>query len=116
MLVSLLTIFYLLDSHWYRREGVMPVDPTPDTTKRFGAEGSINFVLLGAVVVLVLISGTWKPGIEFNIAGTPVALSQTMHAAAPGSEMVIIPEASHLSNVEQPEAFEKALTGFLARH
>jgi 3-oxoadipate enol-lactonase len=49
-------------------------------------------------------------------AGTPVALSQVMHAAAPGSEMVIIPNASHLSNVEQPEAFDKALTGFLARH
>jgi 3-oxoadipate enol-lactonase len=49
-------------------------------------------------------------------AGTPVALSQAMHAAAPGSEMVIIPNASHLSNVEQPEAFEKALTGFLSRH
>jgi len=49
-------------------------------------------------------------------AGTPVALSQAMHAAAPGSELVIIPEASHLSNVEQPEAFGKALTGFLSRH
>jgi len=49
-------------------------------------------------------------------AGTPVAMSQTMHAAAPGSELVIIPNASHLSNVEQPEAFSKALTGFLARH
>ena len=82
MLVSLLTIFYLLDSHWYRREGVMPVDPTPDTTKRFGAEGSINFVLLGAVVVLVLISGTWKPGIEFNIAGTPVALQNLVRDVA----------------------------------
>jgi pimeloyl-ACP methyl ester carboxylesterase len=30
--------------------------------------------------------------------------------------MVIIPEASHLSNVEQPAAFDQALTGFLARH
>ena len=49
-------------------------------------------------------------------AGTPVAMSQTMHAAAPGSELVIIANASHLSNVEQPAAFDQALTGFLARH
>ncbi len=49
-------------------------------------------------------------------AGTPVALSQTMHAAAPGSELVVIPNASHLSNVEQPEAFGTALSGFIARH
>jgi 3-oxoadipate enol-lactonase len=49
-------------------------------------------------------------------AGTPVAMSQAIHAAAPGSELVIIPNASHLSNVEQPAAFDAALTGFLARH
>ena len=74
MLVSLLLIFYALDSYWYRREGVLPVDPTPDTTKPFGAEGGVNFVLLGAVVLLVLMSGTWKPGIAFDVAGTPVEL------------------------------------------
>jgi 3-oxoadipate enol-lactonase len=49
-------------------------------------------------------------------AGTPVALSKVMHEAAPGSQLVIIPHASHLSNVEQPEAFGQALTDFLARH
>lgn len=49
-------------------------------------------------------------------AGTPVAMSRAMHEAAPGSELVIIPNASHLSNLEQPEAFNRALGGFLARH
>ena len=82
MLVSLLVIFYLLDSFWYRREGVLPVDPTPDTTRPFGAEGRINFVLLGAVVLLVLMSGTWKPGIAFDIAGTPVELQNLVRDVA----------------------------------
>jgi len=48
-------------------------------------------------------------------AGTPVAMAQEIHHAAPNSELVIIPDASHLSNMEQPQAFDKALTGFLAR-
>jgi len=49
-------------------------------------------------------------------AGTPVALARDIHAAMPGSELVIIPSASHLSNVEQPQAFNAALLGFLQRH
>jgi len=49
-------------------------------------------------------------------AGTPVAMSREIHDAAPGSELVIIPNASHLSNLEQPEAFNRALGEFLARN
>ena len=48
-------------------------------------------------------------------AGTPVSMAQEIHHAAPNSELVIIPNASHLSNMEQPEAFDKAMMGFLAR-
>jgi 3-oxoadipate enol-lactonase len=48
-------------------------------------------------------------------AGTPVAMSREIQAAAPGSELVVIPSASHLSNLEQPEAFNRALLDFLAR-
>ena len=48
--------------------------------------------------------------------GTPVAMAREIHDAAPGSELVIIPSASHLSNLEQPEAFSRALSDFLARH
>jgi 3-oxoadipate enol-lactonase len=45
--------------------------------------------------------------------GTPVEASQAMHERIANSEMVILPSASHLSSVEQPEAFQKALMGFL---
>lgn len=47
--------------------------------------------------------------------GTPVAMSQAIHNAIPGSELVIIPSASHLSNLEQPQAFNDALADFLER-
>ncbi|MGQ0580266.1 MAG: 3-oxoadipate enol-lactonase [Betaproteobacteria bacterium] len=48
--------------------------------------------------------------------GTPVAMSHAIHDAIPGSELVIIPSASHLSNLEQPGLFNKALLGFLSKH
>jgi 3-oxoadipate enol-lactonase len=47
--------------------------------------------------------------------GTPVAMAREIHAAKPGSELVIIPSAAHLSNIEQPQAFNAALLGFLER-
>jgi 3-oxoadipate enol-lactonase len=48
--------------------------------------------------------------------GTPVAASKVMNERIEGSELVILPSAAHLSNLEQPQAFTKALTAFLARH
>lgn len=67
---SLLCIFYALDAWFYRyREEVLPIDPTPDD-KRIGFDGSFNFVLLAAIVALVLMSGTWKTPLSWNIAGT----------------------------------------------
>jgi 3-oxoadipate enol-lactonase len=47
--------------------------------------------------------------------GTPVAMSEAIHKAIPGSELVVIPDASHLSNLEQPSAFNAALLKFLGR-
>jgi 3-oxoadipate enol-lactonase len=46
---------------------------------------------------------------------TPVAASRTIHERIKGSELVILKSALHLSNVEQSEAFNRAVTAFLAR-
>jgi 3-oxoadipate enol-lactonase len=42
-------------------------------------------------------------------------MSRAIHEAIPGSDLVIIPNASHLSNLEQPAAFNQALVDFLSR-
>ncbi len=47
--------------------------------------------------------------------GAPVAASRTIHERIKGSELVILKSASHLSNMEQPEAFNRAVTAFLAK-
>lgn len=71
---SLLALFYVLDSWYYRRrEEIKPVDPTPDT-RRLGFDGGVNFALLAVVVALVLMSGIWEPGVTFHVFGTEVGL------------------------------------------
>jgi pimeloyl-ACP methyl ester carboxylesterase len=44
---------------------------------------------------------------------TPPSASEEMHHAIAGSELVRIPQAGHLSNLEQPELFNAALAAFL---
>ena len=70
---SLLAVFYLLDSWYYRREGVETLDPTPDFD-RLGFDGAFNFLGLVAVAGLVLLSGFWKSPVVFNVYGTEVGL------------------------------------------
>ena len=45
---------------------------------------------------------------------TSVADAEAMHRAIARSSLVVIPDAGHLSNVEQPAAFSRALADFLA--
>jgi len=44
---------------------------------------------------------------------TPVQEAEKMAAAIKGSKLVTIPAAGHLSNLEQPDAFNHALSAFL---
>jgi 3-oxoadipate enol-lactonase len=48
--------------------------------------------------------------------GTPPAMSEEIQRSIPGSKLAMIPQAAHLSNLEQPALFTKALREFLAAH
>jgi 3-oxoadipate enol-lactonase len=45
---------------------------------------------------------------------TPPAVAEKMHGSIAGSEFAMIAGAGHLSNLEQPDAFNRALARFLA--
>ena len=45
--------------------------------------------------------------------GTPVAAHKVIAERIAGTRLEILKSAAHLSNMEQPDAFNKALTGFL---
>ena len=46
--------------------------------------------------------------------GTPPAMAREIHDNLPGSKLVLIARAAHLSNIEQPEEFNRALADFLS--
>jgi Na+/H+ antiporter NhaD/arsenite permease-like protein len=73
--VVLLALFYALDRYYYAKEEVVQ---RSEVKTPLSVDGKINFVLLAAVVALVLMSGLWKPGIEFDVFGTHVALQNVV--------------------------------------
>jgi 3-oxoadipate enol-lactonase len=48
--------------------------------------------------------------------GTPPEMARQIHANLPKSELVIIENAAHISNVEQPAFFNRQMVDFLARY
>jgi Na+/H+ antiporter NhaD/arsenite permease-like protein len=74
--IVLLAAFYALDSYWYRKEGHLKRDPTPDSPVRL--EGGVNIILLAAIVGVVLASGTWNPGIHFTVFHVTLELQHVL--------------------------------------
>jgi Na+/H+ antiporter NhaD/arsenite permease-like protein len=74
--LALLAIFYGLD-HWlFRRE--LDWIAEHEHRLRIGIEGTPNFLLLAAVIGAVLMSGLWKPGVTFDVLGTPLELPNVL--------------------------------------
>ena len=48
-----------------------------------------------------------------NDPGTPVAASELIHAKVKGSELIVVPGARHLTNIEKAEDYNRALGDFL---
>jgi 3-oxoadipate enol-lactonase len=46
---------------------------------------------------------------------TPPAAAETLHKGIAGSELTVIPEAAHMSNLENTARFNEALMAFLKR-
>lgn len=72
--------------------------PKINVTDRLGAIGCPALVIVGE-----------------EDPGTPVAMAKTMHAGLPSAELAILRSAAHLSNLEQPEEFNRVLLRFLDR-
>lgn len=80
----LLALFYGFDAYFYRRPGeerAPGLDPSPDSIGVV-IEGKRNFGLLALAVALVLMSGLWKPGVVFDVAGAHLALQDLVRDSA----------------------------------
>lgn len=71
----LLLMFFVLDTWISRHDDNKLPEPVSDQAREaLDFDGKFNFILLGAVVGLVLLSGMWKSDVVFDVAGTPVGL------------------------------------------
>ncbi|MBE9608042.1 sodium:proton antiporter [Chitinilyticum piscinae] len=61
----LLAVFFAIDSYYFRKEGVLPFDKTPDSPIKI--HGKRNIPLLLAAVACVVLSGIWNPGITLEL-------------------------------------------------
>ncbi|HXZ76317.1 MAG TPA: hypothetical protein VEH31_36360 [Streptosporangiaceae bacterium] len=71
-----------------------------------------------SVSVLALAEGDSTSGNSTSAASTPtvrapLTIAEDLHAAIPGSTLVVLPGAGHVCNIEAPEAFNGAVRDFL---
>ncbi|MEE9189702.1 MAG: sodium:proton antiporter [Candidatus Neomarinimicrobiota bacterium] len=75
MVLCLLSLFYLIDSYYYRKEGLNVLPPRSDHgNEKLGVDGAINFLFLAGVIGAVLLSGIWKSTIIIDVYHVPVHL------------------------------------------
>lgn len=70
MVISLLIIFFILDTIMYKRESNLKIDDNGPL--KLGIEGSFNLYLILGVIAAVLMSGFWKPHFALEIYHVPV--------------------------------------------
>lgn len=71
----LLAIFYGLDQ-WMARGDI--ASATTKAPAPISVRGKINFLLIGLIIVAILVSASWKPGIVFDVYGTHVELQNAL--------------------------------------
>ncbi len=65
--VILLALYFVVDTALLKKEGGIAAPPADEQAEALAIDGKVNFLLLGGVVAAVLMSGIWKPGVEFTI-------------------------------------------------
>jgi Na+/H+ antiporter NhaD/arsenite permease-like protein len=95
-----IAVFFLLDSYFYKKEGIeKPVaDPTPDS--RIRVFGGVNFALIGAIIAAILMSASVNLG-GVKIGSTEIEFANVLRD-------VIFVAAGILSLKLTPQAWREA--------
>ena len=75
--VILLTLFFIIDTFYYRKEKDRLKEVGPLEKEPIRIQGVFNFIFLGGIVGLVLMSGYWKAG-SYNLLGVHMEIQNTM--------------------------------------
>jgi Na+/H+ antiporter NhaD/arsenite permease-like protein len=76
-----LAMFAVLDWWLFHREGPSRT-PAAGRPEKIRIRGAINFALIALIVAAILLSAAWKPGVQFSVFGTPVALQNAVRDIA----------------------------------
>lgn len=68
----LLALFYVIDSYYYRKEGILPQDKTPDS--KIAVLGLSNLAFIALIIAAVLLRAQWNSGVSYQIAGVTLTL------------------------------------------
>jgi Na+/H+ antiporter NhaD/arsenite permease-like protein len=78
--VAVLAIFVVLDVWFVRREKDIP--PRPAGPLQLNVHGLVNLALIALIILAILGSALWKPGIVFDVLGTEVEVQNLLRDAA----------------------------------
>jgi Na+/H+ antiporter NhaD/arsenite permease-like protein len=78
--IPILALFFAIDSWFCRQE--MPADTHLPLSLRLRMRGKINLLLIALIIAAILGSAVWKPGVSFNVYGTPLALGNVARDVA----------------------------------
>ncbi|PWD86122.1 sodium:proton antiporter [Ignatzschineria cameli] len=72
--IILLGLFYLIDSYYFKKENIAPSDEKTTVV----IVGKQNFLIILGVLVGIIISGIWIPGISWEVFGVDVHLENVL--------------------------------------
>jgi len=76
-----LIAFWIVDRRCYRADRARALAPAPVPAAPLRIHGSINLVLIGAIIAAVVLSAAWNPSITFAIRGVELQLQNLVRDA-----------------------------------
>ena len=77
-----LAVFVPIDLWFYRNDRRITLLGEAPQPLRLSVRGRINFLLIAAIIVAILVSAMWQPDISFDILGTKVELQNIVRDGA----------------------------------
>jgi Na+/H+ antiporter NhaD/arsenite permease-like protein len=80
ILAGIVLVMFVIVDVWFHRQDqrVTLIGEPPLPPGKLGVHGGVNFLLLAAVIVTILIASQWKPGVVFDVLGTKIQLQEVI--------------------------------------
>jgi Na+/H+ antiporter NhaD/arsenite permease-like protein len=76
-----LLIFIVLDIWYYRKDRLVTTVGEARAPVDLGVSGVVNLLLIAGIIIAILGSAVWKPGISFDVYGTTLELQNLLRDA-----------------------------------